>query len=149
MYLGLALAFDQPRLDPLLALIVACNVLWQGWKVMASSVDGLMDRALCVSVAGVGLLGPGFDGWTMGRSVLRGDLPWVAGPMPTAQVTVLPPAERRRCPEAVRIALSVAQQALEQSGLSASEATSVFATSDFDGRLTHATYEALAADSLL
>ncbi|MDP2732996.1 MAG: cation diffusion facilitator family transporter [Hoeflea sp.] len=44
--LGLALAFDQPRLDPLLALIVACNVLWQGWKVIASSVDGLMDRAI-------------------------------------------------------------------------------------------------------
>ena len=44
--LGLALAFDQPRLDPLLALIVACNVLWQGWKVIAASVDGLMDRAI-------------------------------------------------------------------------------------------------------
>ena len=44
--LGLALAFDQPRLDPLLALIVALNVLWQGWKVIASSVDGLMDRAI-------------------------------------------------------------------------------------------------------
>ncbi|GAB5461850.1 MULTISPECIES: cation diffusion facilitator family transporter [Hoeflea] len=44
--LGLALAFDQPRLDPLLALIVAINVLWQGWKVIASSVDGLMDRAI-------------------------------------------------------------------------------------------------------
>jgi len=44
--LALALAFDQPRLDPLLALIVACNVLWQGWKVIASSVDGLMDKAI-------------------------------------------------------------------------------------------------------
>jgi cation diffusion facilitator family transporter len=44
--LGLAIAFDQPRLDPLLALIVAINVLWQGWKVIASSVDGLMDRAI-------------------------------------------------------------------------------------------------------
>ena len=44
--LVLALAFDQPRLDPLLALIVAMNVLWQGWKVIASSVDGLMDRAI-------------------------------------------------------------------------------------------------------
>jgi cation diffusion facilitator family transporter len=39
--LGLAIMFDQPRLDPLLALIVAINVLWQGWKVIASSVDGL------------------------------------------------------------------------------------------------------------
>jgi cation diffusion facilitator family transporter len=33
-------------LDPLLALIVALNILWQGWKVIRSSLDGLMDRAV-------------------------------------------------------------------------------------------------------
>jgi cation diffusion facilitator family transporter len=33
-------------LDPLLALVVALNILWQGWKVIGSSVDGLMDRAV-------------------------------------------------------------------------------------------------------
>lgn len=32
-------------LDPLLALIVALNILWQGSKVIASSLDGLMDKA--------------------------------------------------------------------------------------------------------
>jgi len=42
----LALALDMPILDPLLALIVACNVLWQGWKVISSSINGLMDRAI-------------------------------------------------------------------------------------------------------
>ncbi|MGU3575759.1 cation diffusion facilitator family transporter [Brucellaceae bacterium C25G] len=30
-------------LDPLLAIIVAINILWQGWKVINSSVQGLMD----------------------------------------------------------------------------------------------------------
>lgn len=35
-------------LDPLLALIVALNILWQGWKVIGSSLDGLMDRAVPV-----------------------------------------------------------------------------------------------------
>ena len=33
-------------LDPLLALIVAVNILWQGWKLIGSSVQGLMDRAV-------------------------------------------------------------------------------------------------------
>jgi cation diffusion facilitator family transporter len=33
-------------LDPLLALLVALNILWEGWKVVSSSVDGLMDRAV-------------------------------------------------------------------------------------------------------
>lgn len=30
-------------LDPLLAIIVAVNILWQGWKVINNSVQGLMD----------------------------------------------------------------------------------------------------------
>lgn len=42
----LAIMFDQPRLDPLLALIVAINVLWQGSKVISASVGGLMDQAI-------------------------------------------------------------------------------------------------------
>ena len=33
-------------LDPLLALVVALNILYQGWKVITSSLDGLMDRAV-------------------------------------------------------------------------------------------------------
>lgn len=33
-------------LDPLLALIVALNILWQGWHVIGSSLNGLMDRAV-------------------------------------------------------------------------------------------------------
>ncbi|TKT77376.1 cation diffusion facilitator family transporter [Aquamicrobium sp. LC103] len=33
-------------LDPLLAVIVALNILWQGWQVIGSSVQGLMDVAV-------------------------------------------------------------------------------------------------------
>ena len=32
-------------LDPMLAIIVALNILWQGWKVIGQSVQGLMDVA--------------------------------------------------------------------------------------------------------
>jgi cation diffusion facilitator family transporter len=35
-------------LDPLLAMIVALNILWQGWKVITSSLSGLMDEAVKV-----------------------------------------------------------------------------------------------------
>lgn len=42
----LALAFDAPVLDPLLALVVAVNVLREGSKVIGTSVNGLMDGAL-------------------------------------------------------------------------------------------------------
>ncbi len=33
-------------LDPLLALVVAINILYQGWKVTGESLSGLMDRAV-------------------------------------------------------------------------------------------------------
>ena len=33
-------------LDPLMAGVVALNILWSGWKVMASSVSGLLDEAV-------------------------------------------------------------------------------------------------------
>lgn len=43
--LGLALASGWAVLDPLLALLVAVNILREGWRVIASSVNGLMDMA--------------------------------------------------------------------------------------------------------
>ncbi len=33
-------------LDPLAALVVAANIVWTGWRIVSSSIDGLMDRAL-------------------------------------------------------------------------------------------------------
>ena len=42
----LAIATGYAILDPLLAVIVAGNILFQGWKVISRSVDGLMDRAV-------------------------------------------------------------------------------------------------------
>jgi cation diffusion facilitator family transporter len=41
-----AIATGWTVLDPLLALIVALNILWQGWRVIEQSVQGLMDRAV-------------------------------------------------------------------------------------------------------
>lgn len=37
-------------LDPLVALIVAVNILWSGWRVIRESVSGLMDEAVSRSV---------------------------------------------------------------------------------------------------
>ncbi len=44
--LGLALMTGYAILDPIMAIIVAFNILYQGWKVISFSVDGLMDRAV-------------------------------------------------------------------------------------------------------
>jgi cation diffusion facilitator family transporter len=42
----LALATGWLILDPLLAILVALNILREGWKVISESVDGLMDAAV-------------------------------------------------------------------------------------------------------
>jgi cation diffusion facilitator family transporter len=48
VFIGLvaALATGLAILDPLLAIVVAANILWQGSKVILASVGGLMDKAV-------------------------------------------------------------------------------------------------------
>jgi len=43
--LALAILTGWLVLDPLLAILVGLNIVWQGWRVINSSVQGLMDRA--------------------------------------------------------------------------------------------------------
>lgn len=43
---ALAVVTGWPVLDPALAALVALNILWSGWRVMASSLSGLMDEAV-------------------------------------------------------------------------------------------------------
>jgi cation diffusion facilitator family transporter len=33
------------RLDPIIAFLVGCNIVWTGWHLIRESVDGLMDHA--------------------------------------------------------------------------------------------------------
>ena len=42
----LAIVAGWHVLDPLLAGLVALNILWSGWKVMSQSLSGLMDEAV-------------------------------------------------------------------------------------------------------
>ncbi|ASW07219.1 MULTISPECIES: cation diffusion facilitator family transporter [Rhizobium] len=42
----LALGTGHPIFDPVLAILVAINILYQGWKVISASIDGLMDKAV-------------------------------------------------------------------------------------------------------
>ena len=44
--LVLVLATGYAILDPILAILVSFNILFQGWKVISHSIDGLMDKAV-------------------------------------------------------------------------------------------------------
>jgi cation diffusion facilitator family transporter len=42
----LAMRTGWAILDPIMALLVAANILWSGWRVMTESLSGLLDEAL-------------------------------------------------------------------------------------------------------
>ena len=57
---------------------------------------------------------------------------------------ILPATERRRSSTAVRLAIAVAQEALQTGGLRGDQVATIFASSDGDGEVTHQICEALA-----
>jgi len=48
VFIGVVLVYATGwlRLDPLVALAVAIQILWTGWSLMVRSFEGLMDRAI-------------------------------------------------------------------------------------------------------
>ena len=96
-----------------------------------------------VFVTGVGLAGPGLNGWQTSLPVLRGVLPYCAVPTIVAASDLLPAAERRRTGVSVRLALAVGSEALSNAGCDV--AASVFASSSGDGDNLHEICETLAS----
>ena len=97
-----------------------------------------------VYVEGVGLLGPGFDGWPAACAVFRGATPYAMSEMARPTADLLPPAERRRCGNTVRLALHVGLEAVQRSGARAATLPTVFTSSSGDGEVTHQICVALA-----
>jgi len=89
-------------------------------------------------VEGIGLLGPGLDGWAASREVLAGDAPYTPAPTNLRASDMLPPAERRRAGVPIKLALAVGQEAFLQSGRATSAAATVFTSSGGDNDNVHA-----------
>lgn len=91
------------------------------------------------------MLAPGLEGWARASKVLSGEAPFEARPIQRPNVTLLPPAERRRAAPSVAWSLAVAQEAVASSGLTPGELAVVFVSSDGDGDIVHRLCTALAA----
>ena len=99
-----------------------------------------------VFVEGIGLLGPGLDGWDSGRRVLEGTAAWQDEPVRPKPVMLLPAAERRRAGTTIRLAIATGIEALEQSGRDPVDMPMVFAASGGDGETIHEILAVLATD---
>lgn len=102
-----------------------------------------------VFIDGIGLNGPGLLNWALGRDVLSGLQPYLASPTVVVPPAGLPPAERRRVGVLVKLALQVAQEAVDHAQAPADQLASVFSSSSGEGENCHALCEALAGDRLI
>jgi 3-oxoacyl-(acyl-carrier-protein) synthase len=98
-----------------------------------------------VFVEGVGLLGPGLQGWEAARRVLTGEQPFRPASTLIGASDLLPAAERRRTPVPVKLALAVGQEAFLNAGRDAAATATVFASSSGEGETLHHMCEALAS----
>ncbi|RZL01836.1 MAG: 3-oxoacyl-ACP synthase [Rubrivivax sp.] len=108
-----------------------------------------MATPLRVFIDGIGLNGPGLPDWAQGREVLNGLQPYSASPTVLVPPSDLPPAERRRVGVLVKLALQVAQEAVNHAQAPADQLSSVFSSSSGEGENCHALCEALAGDRLI
>lgn len=99
---------------------------------------------MILHVKGVAATGPGFENWDTLRDHFRTGAALNPGFLPRPQGALLPSTERRRASATVKMAVDVAQAALQGSGLKAEEAAVVFASANGDTNTIHQICEALA-----
>lgn len=98
-----------------------------------------------VFVEGVGLLGPGLNGWQASRPLLAGDAAFVPMPTVVAASDLLPAAERRRTGLPVKLALAAGCAAFVHAGRDAATTATVFTSSSGDGENLHQICATLAS----
>jgi len=97
-----------------------------------------------VYVEGVGLRGPGLDGWEASRPILTGLSPYEARPILVPTASLLPPNERRRAPPIVKLALAVGAEAFAPAARQPAGTPAIFASSGGDGETIDAILRTLA-----
>jgi len=103
-------------------------------------------NTLRASIAGIGLIGPGLTGWPAAAAILRGEAAYEPAAIVVPAPSALPPAERRRTGQIVRLALAVGFEAARAAAADVSRLATVFSSSGADGDNCHAICEALASD---
>jgi hypothetical protein len=99
---------------------------------------------MIVHLKGVATAGPGFESWAALGDHFRAGAPLDPDLLPRPQAAMLPGTERRRASPTVKLAVDVAQAALQQSGLKAEDVAVVFASANGDTNTIHKICEALA-----
>ena len=87
---------------------------------------------LRIRVEGIGFWAPSLPGWAVARAAFRGEGGPVDPPAKRPSPEILAPAERRRAPDSVAMALEVAAAAVRESGRDPATLPSVFTSAHGD-----------------
>lgn len=98
-----------------------------------------------VYIEGVGLCGPGLDGWAASQSVLNGKQVYVTVPTRIPSSPMLPSNERRRAVQTVRFALAVGTEAISAASRDPADIATIFTSSGGDGETIHDILTVLAS----
>ena len=98
-----------------------------------------------VFVEGVGLLGPGLNGWQASRQLLAGGAAYIDMPIVVTADELLPAAERRRTGLPVKLALAAGRAAFVHAQRDAATTATVFTSSAGDGETLHHICSTLAS----
>ncbi|MDP3701867.1 MAG: beta-ketoacyl synthase chain length factor [Hylemonella sp.] len=110
----------------------------------------MRSEPLSVYLEGIGLLGPGLNGWSASAPLLADPGRYTSAALAVPVPDCLPPAERRRVGTQIRLTLAVGREAVTQAQRDAASLANVFSASSGDGDNCHAICEALAdADRLI
>lgn len=95
-------------------------------------------------VEGIGLRGPGLDGWESSRAILAGLEAYVPAATNLAAGDLLPPNERRRAGAPIKLAVAAGAEAFARARRLAAQTATVFSSSGGDNENVHAICEILA-----
>ena len=105
-------------------------------------------EGLIAYIDGIGWWSPGVPDWAQAKHLLRGDEAVSSDASAKPAANVLPPTERRRAPESVRLACEVAEQACQMAGREPSTMACIFASAHGDTATTDALCATLASAPL-
>ena len=100
---------------------------------------------LSAYIDGIGLLGPGLNGWPESRAVLRGTATYQLHKTLLPVPQILPAAERRRAGMIVKLTLATGLEAVNAAGVEPASLPMVFSASGGDGENCHAICETLVS----
>ncbi len=103
-------------------------------------------RPLAAHIEGIGVLGPGLQGWARTARLLSHPAEYVASPTVLPIPDALPPAERRRTGRVVKLALAVGTEATRMAQVDPVGLPAVFSSSGGDGQNCHEICETLTKE---